>query len=433
MDRLTAMTVFVEVAERGSLTAAAEVLDMSRAMVSRYLAEVEGWLGARLLHRTTRRVSLTGPGEAALARFRQMLEIAARHAAGDRQRVVRAEPSGACSGRFRRAPPGGAHRAAAGRPHGKPGGRAGGPGGAYRAPDRPQPDRAAAGHLPLGAVRDALLPAGARHADRPRAPGRAQLPDPPLRRQEPVAAAPRRTFVVGGGGRQHQRQRGLAAAGGGTGRCRYRDAADLPGGAAATQWRADRTAAGIQPGRTRHSCRVRITAPAARYHAAIPGLPGRVFRQPGLPGPGLAPAGQGEHVNHGQALIDHNRAAWDRQASEVREWSRPVESSTIAAAREGRWQVHLTPRALPLDWLGDVRGRRILCLASGGGQQAPVLAAAGADVTVFDLSDGQLEQDRQVAARDGLQLRTVQGDMRDLHAFANGSFDVVFQPISNLA
>lgn len=75
MDRLTAMTVFVEVAERGSLTAAAEVLDMSRAMVSRYLAEVEAWLGARLLHRTTRRVSLTGPGEAALARFRQMLAI----------------------------------------------------------------------------------------------------------------------------------------------------------------------------------------------------------------------------------------------------------------------------------------------------------------------------------------------------------------------
>ena len=69
------MAVFVEVAERGSLTAAAEVLDMSRAMVSRYLAEVEGWLGARLLHRTTRRVSLTGPGEAALARFRQMLAI----------------------------------------------------------------------------------------------------------------------------------------------------------------------------------------------------------------------------------------------------------------------------------------------------------------------------------------------------------------------
>ncbi|PTT60235.1 LysR family transcriptional regulator [Stenotrophomonas sp. HMWF003] len=75
MDRMTAMNVFVEVVERGSLTAAAEALEMSRAMVTRYLAEVERWLGARLLHRTTRRISLTGPGEAALLRFRQMLAI----------------------------------------------------------------------------------------------------------------------------------------------------------------------------------------------------------------------------------------------------------------------------------------------------------------------------------------------------------------------
>lgn len=75
MDRMTAMNVFVEVVERGSLTAAADALDMSRAMVTRYLAEVERWLGARLLHRTTRRISLTGPGEAALLRFRQMLAI----------------------------------------------------------------------------------------------------------------------------------------------------------------------------------------------------------------------------------------------------------------------------------------------------------------------------------------------------------------------
>lgn len=75
MDRITAMNVFVEVVERGSLTAAADALEMSRAMVTRYLAEVERWLGARLLHRTTRRISLTAPGEAALLRFRQMLAI----------------------------------------------------------------------------------------------------------------------------------------------------------------------------------------------------------------------------------------------------------------------------------------------------------------------------------------------------------------------
>ncbi|KAF1711690.1 LysR family transcriptional regulator [Pseudoxanthomonas sacheonensis] len=75
MDRLTAMTVFVEVAERGSMTAAADALDMSRAMVTRYLTELEGWLGARLLHRTTRRINLTFAGEQALERCRRLLEL----------------------------------------------------------------------------------------------------------------------------------------------------------------------------------------------------------------------------------------------------------------------------------------------------------------------------------------------------------------------
>ncbi|MDN0085470.1 LysR family transcriptional regulator [Crenobacter sp. SG2305] len=76
MDRLTAMRVFVTVVDRGSQSAAAEQLDMSRAMVSRYLAELEDWLGARLLHRTTRRLSLTSAGDEALPRCRQMLELA---------------------------------------------------------------------------------------------------------------------------------------------------------------------------------------------------------------------------------------------------------------------------------------------------------------------------------------------------------------------
>lgn len=75
MDRLTAISVFVAVAERGSLTAAAESLDMSRAMATRYLAELERWSGARLLHRTTRRIGLTGAGELALERFRAMLTL----------------------------------------------------------------------------------------------------------------------------------------------------------------------------------------------------------------------------------------------------------------------------------------------------------------------------------------------------------------------
>lgn len=70
-------------------------------------------------------------------------------------------------------------------------------------------------------------------------------------------------------------------------------------------------------------------------------------------------------------------------------------------------------------------------MASGGGQQGPILAAAGYEVTVFDLSEGQLEKDAMVAERDGLQLKTVQGDMRDLSMFEDGVFDCVFHPVSN--
>jgi DNA-binding transcriptional LysR family regulator len=92
MDRLTAVRVFVEVADRGSLTQTAEHLEMSAAMVSRYLAAVEDWFDARLLHRTTRKVSLTDAGLAALPACRQMLEIAeeARDIAAQRSR----EPAG---------------------------------------------------------------------------------------------------------------------------------------------------------------------------------------------------------------------------------------------------------------------------------------------------------------------------------------------------
>jgi DNA-binding transcriptional LysR family regulator len=76
MDRITAARVFVSIAERGSMIAAADALDMSRAMVTRYLAEMEQWAGARLLHRSTRRLSLTDAGDITLVRCRAMLELA---------------------------------------------------------------------------------------------------------------------------------------------------------------------------------------------------------------------------------------------------------------------------------------------------------------------------------------------------------------------
>ncbi|MBC8952049.1 LysR family transcriptional regulator [Xenorhabdus sp. PB62.4] len=76
MDRVTAAQVFVTIVEQGSLIAAAERLDMSRAMVSRYLAEMEKWAGIRLLHRTTRKISLTSAGESAYQRSLKLMELA---------------------------------------------------------------------------------------------------------------------------------------------------------------------------------------------------------------------------------------------------------------------------------------------------------------------------------------------------------------------
>lgn len=78
MDRLTAMRVFVEIVDSGSITLAAERLSLSRAMVSRYLADLEGWLQLRLLHRTTRRLSLTEAGTEALQHCRSMLALEAQ-------------------------------------------------------------------------------------------------------------------------------------------------------------------------------------------------------------------------------------------------------------------------------------------------------------------------------------------------------------------
>ncbi|MEU3370671.1 class I SAM-dependent methyltransferase [Streptomyces sp. NPDC006711] len=130
----------------------------------------------------------------------------------------------------------------------------------------------------------------------------------------------------------------------------------------------------------------------------------------------------------------HNRAAWDKYVQEGNEWSRPVTAEDVERARAGDWSVALIGHQ-PVDrsWLPtDLNGKDVLCLASGGGQQGPILAAAGARVTVFDNSPGQLGQDQLVAARDGLELRTVLGDMRDLSAFGNATFDVVFHPVSNL-
>ena len=133
-------------------------------------------------------------------------------------------------------------------------------------------------------------------------------------------------------------------------------------------------------------------------------------------------------------IRSYNREAWNREVEQGNPWTVPVNPEVIAAARGGEFSLLLTPSlAVPRNWFpANIQGIDLLCLASGGGQQAPVLAAAGARVTVLDNSPAQLARDRMVAEREGLELRLLEGDMADLSIFPDESFDLVFHPVSNL-
>lgn len=132
------------------------------------------------------------------------------------------------------------------------------------------------------------------------------------------------------------------------------------------------------------------------------------------------------------AVVARNRDAWNSY-NETNPWTVPVDEETIRRARAGDWGVLLTEsRPVPRDWFPELEGIELLGLAAGGGQQMPILAALGARVTSFDNSDAQLAKDELVAKREGLPIRTVQGDMRDLGVLDDESFDLIFHPTSNL-
>jgi len=133
-------------------------------------------------------------------------------------------------------------------------------------------------------------------------------------------------------------------------------------------------------------------------------------------------------------ILQYNSKAWDELADKGDKWTLPVDPETIAAARIGEWSIQLTSvTPTPREWFPEhLEGLNILCLASGGGQQAPILAAAGANVTVLDMSAKQLARDTEVAEREGLHIHVVQGDMADLSQFDDAMFDLVFNPVSTV-
>ncbi|QNO15053.1 class I SAM-dependent methyltransferase [Alkalicella caledoniensis] len=132
-------------------------------------------------------------------------------------------------------------------------------------------------------------------------------------------------------------------------------------------------------------------------------------------------------------FVKINEEVWDQKVEEKYIWSRVVSSERVEKAKKGEWSIVLTPRKpVPKNWFPEnLAGKKILCLASGGGQQGPIMSAIGGDVTVLDNCDSQLAQDRFVADRDGLEIRTVKGDMRDLSMFEDESFDFIVHPWSN--
>ena len=129
---------------------------------------------------------------------------------------------------------------------------------------------------------------------------------------------------------------------------------------------------------------------------------------------------------------DINARTIDRWVEEGWEWGIPITHETFENARLGQWDVVLTPtKPVPHQWFGSLHGKKVLGLASGGGQQMPIFAALGAECTVLDYSEKQLESERMVAAREGYPITVIRADMTKPLPFADESFDLIFHPVSN--
>lgn len=129
---------------------------------------------------------------------------------------------------------------------------------------------------------------------------------------------------------------------------------------------------------------------------------------------------------------DTNAKVIDSWIKEGWEWGRPIDHSEYEAAQNGVWDVKLTPtKYVPHEWFGDLKGKKILGLASGGGQQMPIFAALGAICTVLDYSEEQIRSEHLVSEREHYDIEIIRGDMTKTLPFENETFDIIFHPVSN--
>lgn len=133
-----------------------------------------------------------------------------------------------------------------------------------------------------------------------------------------------------------------------------------------------------------------------------------------------------------ESYQDVNAKTIDRWVENDWEWGRPITHEQFVAAKAGDWSIVLTPtKPVPADWFPELKGKKLLGLACGGGQQMPLFAAAGAICTVLDYSERQLESERMVSQREGYEIDIVRADMSKALPFADESFDVIVHPVSN--
>lgn len=132
-------------------------------------------------------------------------------------------------------------------------------------------------------------------------------------------------------------------------------------------------------------------------------------------------------------IVEHNKKAWDILSQNNDQWTIPITAKELSDVYKGEWKIYLTDnKEVPHNWLKGIEKLKVLCLAGAGGQQAPILSALGAEVTLVDNSNNQIQKDRIIAEKYGLDINFLEADMRDLSCFENESFDLVFNPISTM-
>lgn len=127
-----------------------------------------------------------------------------------------------------------------------------------------------------------------------------------------------------------------------------------------------------------------------------------------------------------------NSKTIDKWCAEGWEWGEPITHEMFEKAKKGEWGVYLTPtKFVPQEWFGNLKGKNIFGLASGGGQQLPIFSALGGKCTLLDYSHAQCESERMVAEREGYEVEIIEGDMTKPLPFADETFDLIFHPVSN--